>query len=790
VTLEPGTRLGRYQIVAPLGAGGMGEVYRARDPDLGREVAIKVLPSAHSADPERLRRFEQEARAAGALNHPNILAIHDVGTRARTPYVVSELLEGETLRESLSSGALTTATSIDYAVQIAQGLAAAHARGIVHRDLKPENLFLTRDGRVKILDFGLAKLVRSAEGGGGEDQTPTLTRDTMPGTVLGTAGYMSPEQVAGRPADHRSDIFSLGAVLYEMLTGCQAFKRETGAETMHAILKEDAPALSGRSGIPVSLARVVQRCLQKRPEDRFQSAHDVAFALQAVSEAPESRRKGPRAALAAGLAVLIAGVIAISSGGLKGRLSRGSTLDSIRSIAVLPLQNLSGDPEQEYFADGMTDALTFDLAKIGALRVISRTTAMRYKGTKKPLPEIARDLNVDAIVEGSTLRSGGRVRISAQLVRAATEQSLWADSYERDLRDVLSLQSDLARTIAHEIRVTVTPEEREDLAKVRVVNPAAHELYLKGRFFWDKRNQQTMGRAIAYFQQAIDKDPTYAAAYSGLADCYSSSGFSYDLGSIAPTEAFPKAKAAVAKALEIDDEVADAHSSQGFIKLTYDWDFSGAEAEFKRALELDPRLANAHHWYAHNLIAMGRENDALAESKRALELDPLNPILSTHLGWHYVMAQDYDSAIAQLRKTLDFDPNYGLAHWYLGLAYEQKRMYPEAIRALERADDLLGRHLVVEADLAHVHAVSGNPRAARKILGGLRELSGQRYVSALEIAVICFGLGQKDEAFEWLDKAYAERADLLIYLKNDPRLGSLRAEERFRDLLHRVGLPP
>jgi TolB-like protein/DNA-binding winged helix-turn-helix (wHTH) protein/Tfp pilus assembly protein PilF len=471
-------------------------------------------------------------------------------------------------------------------------------------------------------------------------------------------------------------------------------------------------------------------------------------------------------------------------------LRRSHPAPPIRSLAVLPFENLSGNAQEDYFAEGFTDTLITSLARIQSLRVISRTSVLHYKGSRQTVPAIARELGVDAMIEGTVMREGSRVRVTAQLVRGDTATHVWADSYEREMKDVLELQNDVARSIVREIQVKLTPQEHAVLTRARQVDPEAYELYLKGRYFWNKRTQQTVLKAIEYFQRAIDKDPTYAVAYSGLADCYSSSGFSYDLGSVAPTEAFTKAKAAAAKALEIDDTLADVHNSLGFIKLTYDWDLPGAEAEFKRALELDPQLANAHHWYAHYLIATGRKDDALVESKRGLALDPLNPILNSHLGWHYVMAHDYDSAIAQLLGTLELDSSYGLAHWYLGLAYEQRRAYPQAIDALERAQELLKGHLAVEGDLAHVYAGSNKEAEAGKVLDDLQKLSRQRYVSAFEIALICFGLRRTDEGFEWLDRAYRERADLLVYLNADPRLVSARADPRFRDLIRRVGLPP
>jgi len=442
----------------------MGEVYRAQDIRLGREVAVKVLPAAFSADPDRLRRFEQEARAASALNHPNILTIHDIGTHGGAPHVVSELLEGNTLRERLDGSALPVRKATDYAIQIANGLAAAHEKGIVHRDLKPENLFVTKDGRVKILDFGLAKLTRPEAASGPQTQVPTVTAGTEPGVVMGTVGYMSPEQVRGHPADQRSDIFSFGAILYEMVTGRRAFQRDTAAETMTAILKEEPSGLSEVSArVAPALERIVQHCLEKAPEERFQSARDLAFALRdALSESATSKalpaaprfrfRLGVPFVLAASLlAAVVLWLLWRDVGGFRGRSLSQAGAPQIQSLAVLPFQNLSRDPEQEYFADGMTEALIADLAKIRALRVISRTSAMQYKDVKKPLPQIARELNVEAVVEGSVLRSGDRVRITAQLIHAPTDRHLWADSYERDLKDVLALQSEVARAIAQEI---------------------------------------------------------------------------------------------------------------------------------------------------------------------------------------------------------------------------------------------------------------------------------------------------------------------------------------------------
>ena len=760
--LAPGSRLGPYEILAPLGAGGMGEVFKARDTRLGREVAVKVLPPAFASDPERLRRFELEARATAALNHPNILAIYDIGTHEGQAYIVEELLEGESLRERLRGEALPAGKAAEYGMQIASGLAAAHGRGIVHRDLKPENLFITKDGHIKILDFGLAKLLPKPSDQGSV-VTSTVTHTSEPGMLMGTVAYMSPEQVRGQALDYRSDIFSFGSVLYEMLTGRTAFGRDTPVETMAAILKEEPPEpTSIKASVPAPLSRAIAHCLEKRSEERFQSARDLGFALQ--TEAKELQE-------------------------LRARPGDSAMPGPIRSIAVLPLVIFSAEPEQEFFADSMTDAIITDLAKIGTLRVVSRTSVMRYKRTQKSIGEIARELNADAAVEGSVERAGDRVRIRAHLIRAATDEHMWADAYERDLGDVLVLQNEVARSIAREIQVRLTPEEHAILSSARRVDPEAYQLYLKGRYFWVKRTPESVTKAIGLFEQAIHADPTYAQAYGGLADCYMSLGFSFDVGSLPPTEAIPKAKAAIAKALEVTDSLAEAHNPLAFMKLNYDWDFPGAETEFKRALGFNPGNANVHHWYAHYLIVAGRSKDSLAESHRALDLDPLSSIMSVHLGWLYYYLHDYERALNQLHKTLELDPDYGLAYWYIGLVKEQQGAFEEALTALKRADELLKDNLVVKADLAHALAVSGRKADADKGLLDLLSMSRTRYVNPFEIGLIHIGLGLSDEAFQWLNRAYMERSDLVVYLRVDPRLDPVRSDPRFQEMVRRMKFP-
>ena len=800
MALSAGTRLGPYEVLAPLGAGGMGEVYRARDTRLGREVAVKVLPAAFSADPDRLRRFEQEARAASALNHPNILTIYDVGTHDSAPYVVSEFLDGETLRERLAGATLPARKAMDYGIQIAEGLAAAHEKGIVHRDLKPENLFVTKDGRVKILDFGLAKLTQPEVASGALTEVPTATAGTEPGVVMGTVGYMSPEQVRGQRADPRSDIFAFGAILYEMLTGRRAFRGDSAIETMNAILKDEPPEISAsRPGLSPALDRVVRRCLEKSPEERFQSARDLAFALQETvsgtaaappaTALPASRSRSILwfTSLGLSLVALLVVLIATNAGGLRGRLRGRATGPRIESLAVLPLENLSHDPEQEYFADGMTEELITDLAQIRSLRVISRTSVMAYKATKKPLPQIGRELNADAILAGSVQKSGDRVRITAQLIHAATDRHLWARSYERDLRDVLSLQGEVARAVTKEIRAAVTPQEEARLAKVRPVDPEAHELYLKGRYYWNKRTESDVRRGLEFFQKAIERDPAYALAYDGLSGAWLALGF-YE--GLSPRETFPRAKAAATKALEIDDGLAEARAALAMVNLLFEWNWAQAESEFKKTLELNPNYPAGHHWHAEFLTAMGRHEEAVAEARRARELDPLSLIINAWVGRQLYFSRRYDEAIAECRKTLELDTNFVPAHWLLGSALVQKARYPEAVAEFQEAVRLTEGSPRYLARLGHAYAVMGKLDEARRLLDQLVELSRHRHVSSYNLAVVALGLGERDRALGWLEKAYEERSSQMCFLKVEPLWDALRPDPRFHEVLRQVGFTP
>ena len=800
-TLTPGTRLGDYEVQKLLGSGGMGEVYRARDTRLRREVAIKVLPKFLSSDNERLRRFEQEAQAAAALNHPNILAIFQMGTYGGSPYIVSELLEGETLREVIKRGPLPARKVIEQTAQIAQGLAAAHEKGIVHRDLKPENLFATKDGRIKILDFGLAKLKQA--GGVGPNSALTLgANGTEPGMVMGTAGYMAPEQVRGQPADHRADIFAFGAILYELLTGRRAFHKTTAADTMAAILNEEPPTASQTvRNIPPALHRTIDRCLEKSPEQRFQSASDLAFALEALSDSTAStsspREPGPlskpiklRVVLAvAGVAVfLVAIFLAANVGGVRDRLWGPSQANKIQSLLVLPLQNLSRDPEQEYFVDGMTEELISSLARIGSLRVISRTSAMHYKDTSKTIPEIARELNVDAIIEGTVQRSGDRVRITAELIQGSSDQNLWSNSYERDMRDVFAIEQDVTADIARQIQARLTTQTQLTLPPSRSVDPKAMEAYLQGNYYMYQYGRgggdEETRKAAEYFQRAIDVDPSFAAAYNGLANAHQ--------GLMWPTsDDVQIAAKATEKALALDPTSVDALVNLAGRRLSR-WDFTGAEQDYRRVIALNPNNAVAHESFCNFLFALGRGEEGMKECQVAQALDPA----IDHLSNAFYMAGEYARAISIAQIHLQTDPNDVGAHYVLARAYTADGKLREGIEHGAKVFALMGDSESA-ARIIHTLEVSG-PRNAWLEAARVEELwiKTKRGYQPVDTAMVFAVCGDRDRAFYWLEEAYRNHdkqwvsLDLgLESLNSEPLFDPLRSDPRFKDLLRRIGLP-
>ena len=801
MTLPQGTKLGPYEIVAPLGAGGMGEVYRAHDARLRRDVAIKVLPGRFAADPERLRRLKQEAQAAGGLNHPNILTIYDIGTHEGAPYIVSELLEGRTLRDLMKSGPIAARRALDFALQFAHGLDAAHARGIVHRDLKPENLFVTHDGRVKILDFGLAKLRDDAAGAAPPSEEeitslPTQHQGTAPGVVLGTLGYMSPEQVRGQPTDGRSDVFSFGAILFEMLTGARAFQRQTPADTISAILTKDpsdATPASG-AGLPPGLDRLLRHCLEKEPSRRFQSAHDLAFDLETMTgghsvpaPAPAGRgRAGAGRRLALWGAVGAALVAALVAGAyLLGRPSTSGT--AIDSIAVLPFVNAGQDPDMEYLSDGITESLIQSLSQLPHLTVMSRNSVFHYKGKEVDAREAGQALKVKAVLTGRVLERGDTLSISAELVDVRDNSHLWGGQYGGRASDILSVQQEIARQISDNLRVKLTGEEKSRLSKRATEDNEAYQLYLKGRFFWNQRGRGLL-QAADYFDQALRRDPRYAQAHAGAADAASLLAF---YGFESPREAFPKAKAAAARALEIDPSLGEAHATLGYIHLHYDWDLEAAEREFRRALELAPNHPPAHYWYGAVKLAQGDWDGAFAEFDKSLSIDPLSPFVNLQGGWMILRHGEIDRSIDAFRKGIELGPTMVIGHMLLGDALILRGRFEEGLAELREAVRLSDGDAWMKGSLAYGLGVSGDQEGARQLLRELLEgPTPAGFRRSYPIALAYAGLGDKDRAFEYLEKARQERDSLLAIVQGDHLLDSLHADPRWVPYLRAIGLVP
>ncbi|MGB7063279.1 MAG: protein kinase [Candidatus Zixiibacteriota bacterium] len=743
----PDKVISHYKIIRKIGAGGMGEVYLARDTKLNRQVALKFLPAQYASDREFKERFKREAQAAAVLNHPNIITIHEVAEHESRPYISMEYIEGVSLKELIARGGLSIDRIIDITGQICEALAQAHSSGIVHRDVKPQNILVDRDSRLRILDFGLAKVKKEA-------------MLTQLGTTVGTVAYMSPEQARGEDVDHRTDIWALGVVLHEMLTGEMPFKGEHEQAVIYAILNAEPQPMTGSA---IELEQVVNKALAKNPGERYQTVSEVLDDLRLMKEGFDS---GTSSTLVA-------------------------RTQALPSIAVLPFANLSADKEQEYFCDGMAEEIINALAQVEGLHVVARTSAFSFRGKKADVREIGRRLNVGAVLEGSVRKAGSRLRITAQLVNVADGYHLWSERYDRDIggsccpEDIFYIQDEISLAIVSKLKVKLLGGEKTKILKRHTHDLDAYNLYLKGRYFWDKRTEESLKKSIEYFNQAVEKDPEYSLAYAGLADSYITLG---DYSFLSPKELLTKAGEAVKKALDIDPMLAEAHNSMAQVMFR-EWDWEGGEREHRRAIELNPNYASAHHWYALLLTYAARFDEAIAEMKKAWQLDPLSLIINRNLGLALYYARRYDQAVEQLQKTLEMDPTFSMVHAALGGVYLQKSMHQEALREFQKEADIQGglnQHEQAWRGIAYLKA--GSRREAHEVLDDLLEQAKRAYVAPTRLASLYFAFREDDEGFRLLNRACEERDSTLLEIKVDPAFDGVRSDPRFKELLKKVGL--
>ena len=767
--IAEGTRFGRFEITARLGAGGMAEVYRARDLTLGRQVALKVLPRHLLGDAHRAARFRQEAMAASSLNHPNIVTVYEIGTEGDMVYMALELVEGKTLRQMLVGGALPVAAGLKIGAQVAEGLAKAHATGIVHRDLKPENVMVTDDSLVKILDFGVAKIAGSAADELEQFATAPVVQ-TGQGVVLGTVAYMSPEQARGADVDLRSDQFALGILLYEMATGRHPFRRDTPVRTLSAILDATPESIfSYSSGAPAPLGWIIERCLAKNPEDRYGSTRDLARDLQALAQHLSGA----------------SGTLSVQA----PARAKGKSRSSIDSIAVLPFVNASGDADADYLGDGITETIINSLSQLPKLRVMARSTVFRYKDRADDAQRVGAELQVRAVVTGRVQIRGGNLVVSAELVNVAEGSQLWGAQYNRKFEDIFSIQEDIATEITAKLRVRLTGAQRKRLSTPQTRSSEAYELYLRGRFFWNKRTPEGIKQGVEHFERAIALDPDFALAHAGLADCYCVMGAG-EFGIFPPRQVMPKAQAAAARAVALDDSLAETHSALATVKFWYDWDWPAAEREFQRAILINPGYAAAHAWYAEFLSAMGRFEEALDEGRRAASLDPMSVTAMWTLARVLNLAGDHVAAIAEMLKALEIEPTFVRPYYILAWAHYRRGEIDKAFDALRKSVSLGGDSPFKKGFTGHLHGALGQVEEARKILDEMAEQAKIRYVSPFYVSIVYAGLGDKDRAFEYLEKALTERSSYMAYLKVTPFVDALRSDPRFADLMRRMGYGP
>ncbi|HAF13062.1 MAG TPA: hypothetical protein DCK99_05045 [Blastocatellia bacterium] len=839
--IDEGTRLGRYEIRSKIGAGGMGEVYLAEDTRLHRKVALKILPAEVAANKDRMRRFNQEATAAAALNHPNIAHIYEISEAGGVNFIAMEFIDGQTLRECIHSGQTELKKLLRYLQHVAEGLAKAHAAGIVHRDLKPDNIMITRDGHAKILDFGLAKLIEDRQAGpigkaSSELATAILPQHSTPGMILGTVGYMSPEQAQGKTnqIDHRSDIFSFGCILYEAATGRKAFEGKDVLDSLHKIVHAPTPRIRDfNADAPDELQRLVRRCLTKDAEDRYQTIKDVAIELKELrrelegagidrtvppstgseatrssgAEATQSQTLGATGSTPPALlsirassaeyvasaikqhklgAALVLAVLLLAIGiGYWFFVHRSSNLTTIDSIAVMPFENVTHDQKIEYLSDGVTESLINSLSQLPHIKVIARSSVFSYKNQTPNLQQVARQLNVQAVLTGRVLMQGDTLDVRVELTDAQNNTQLWGDHYTRKAADIFAVQDEIARQVTDALRVRLTGAQQEQVTKRYTENTEAYRLYLQGRYYLNQGSEEDLNRAIPLFDQAIALDSRYALAYAARGECF------FNMGDITlpMSEAMPKAKHEAMAALSMDDKLVEARTTLANIEFQYDWNFARAEEDFKQVIALNPNYAEAHHQYgAYYLALTGKPMEGSAEMKVAQQLDPVNPGINVDLSLPYFLARQYDQSIAQAHKAVEMFPSFFLPHMALGGALVEKGDFSAGIEELEKAKTMEPTPLVI-GQLGYAYAKSGRKDEARKLLTELKELAKRRYVASFWIAMIYVGLDEKDEAFAWLEKAYQERSWWLVWIKMDPKVDSLRSDPRLTDLMRRIRFP-
>lgn len=777
-----GQTLSHYCVLEKIGSGGMGVVYRAHDQRLDRDVALKILKPGSLIDEAARKRFHKEALTFSKLSHANIAHVYDFDSVNGTDFLVMEYVAGLSLARKLADGPLPEAEVISLGLQIAKSLQAAHEQGIIHRDLKPGNIMITPRAEVKLLDFGLAKFFKAS--------ATALTESLSEVRELsGTLPYMAPEHLQGYPTDTRSDIWAAGVVIYEMGAGQRPFPETQPARLIETILHSSPHSPAALSS---ELRRIISKCLEKDPKRRYQSAQELVSDLQRLQVEGSTawvwtieRVRGSRRNF---LAVGVAAAAIVLLGRIFGWWTRLLQLwggGAIRSLAVLPLENVSQDPDQNYFAQGMTDALISEMSKVGALRVISRTSVMQYKGSNKTIAQIAQDLNVDAILEGSVMRIGNEVRITTELVDARHDRTLWGKNYEGDLSDVIALQSDVAQAVVREIKITLTPQEKVVLAKTQKVSPAVYDTYLRGQFYLGERTPEALQRAVAQFEKAVSLDPNYALGYAGLADGYGLLGL-YDVYPV--KEIIPKAKAAALKAIQLDDTLAEAYTSLAWITWSFDWDWDGAERFYRRAIQLAPSYASAHQFYALYLASMGRRQESFSEIKRAQTQDPLSPIIQSNVAWCYYLARDYESAIQQARSTLDLHPDFAVAHEYLGQAYAEESRTREAVAEFQKLLAALPKDPSGKSFLAYAYGRAGNSAQALAEIRELEQRSTGTLVPAYDLAIAYAGLDDQATVLQWLERSYEQRDGHLVNLKVHPAFDRLHTNPEFHKFLRRMGL--